>query len=75
MSWITSTSTATANISLGILNSQAKDLYEQARRYREEMDKLPPNDPQRATYEKIILDLLTRARHLSSTVTNTASSS
>lgn len=73
MAWITSTST-TANVSLGALASEAQSLYDQAKKYREEMEKLPPGDTRREVYEKTIRDLLARARSLSVTVTNTASS-
>lgn len=75
MSRLTSTSTATANVSLAALLSEAQSLYQQAQKYREEMEKLPADDPRRPLYEQTILDLLARARHLSTTVTSTASSS
>ena len=69
------TSTSSANASLGLLASEAESLYAQAKRYREEMDKLPAEDTSRAVYEKTILDLLARARNLSSSVITTARSS
>ena len=67
-------SSAAANASLGMLASEAQSLYEKAKRLRQEMDKLPQGDPQRALYEKAILELLDSARKLSATVTSTASS-
>ena len=75
MPWSTSSSTAAANISLTTLASEAQSLYEQARRYREEMEKLPAGDPRREVYEKTILDLLERARKMSETLTTTATNS
>lgn len=64
--------TSSANVSLGILASEAQSLYEKAKRLREEMDKLPQGDSQRALYEKTILELLDSARKLSATVSSTA---
>jgi len=59
---------------LNILSSEAYSLLEQAKKYRADMDALPPNDPRRAVYEEMIRDLLDRSRRLSSVVTSTASS-
>ena len=77
MKWVTNTSssTATANVALTTLMSEAQSLYAQAEKYRKEMENLPANDPQRKVYEQVILDLLSRAQSLSLTVTSTASSS
>ena len=69
-----STSTVSANVSLGLLSSEAHSLLDQARKYRQEMEALPQDDPRRPVYEKLILDLLERSRKLSVTVTTSASS-
>jgi cytochrome c-type biogenesis protein CcmH/NrfG len=65
----------TANTSLGVLSNEAESLLNQAREYRKMMDELPANDQRREVYEKIIRDLLERARRFSSVVTSTSSSS
>lgn len=63
-----------ANTTLNILSSEADSILDQAKKYRAEMDALPPNDPRREVYEKMIRDLLERSRKLSIVVTSTASS-
>lgn len=72
--WYTSTSTSTANTAIGTMLSEAESLYRQAELYREEMDKLSEGDPQRPVYEKLILELLARARSLSTKVSTTSGS-
>jgi len=72
---MTITANNSTNASLGILSSEADSLLSQAKEYRKLMEALPVNDPQRAVYEKIILDLLQRSRRMSVAVTSTASSS
>ncbi len=57
-----------------LLSSEAHSLLEQARKYRQEMEALPQNDPRRPVYERLILGLLERSRKLSVTVTTSASS-
>lgn len=68
------TSTAAANFTLGLLQEQANSMIEMAKRYRAEMEALPPNDPQRAVYEKTIRELLARAKLISGNVITTANS-
>jgi hypothetical protein len=65
----------TTNSSLGLLNSEAISLLDQAKKYRAEMEKLPTDDQRRQIYEQMIRDLLDRSRSLSVTVTTSASSS
>ena len=65
--------TEAANASLGILASEAQALYDKAKRLREEMDRLPQGDAQRALYEKTILELLDSAQKLSMRVSTAAS--
>jgi hypothetical protein len=67
----TSTSAATA---LGFLTSEAASLLQQAKVYRDEMNKLEQNDPRREVYEKSIRDLVDRASRMSITVTTSTSS-
>lgn len=62
------------NRSLSILSSEADSLLEQAKQYRADLEALPPEDPRREVYEKIIRDLLERSRRLSSEVTSIAKS-
>jgi hypothetical protein len=69
---MSTSSTATANVSLGLMVSEASSLLEQARKYRTEMDALPESDPRKEVYEKIIRDLLDRAQKLSVAVTSNA---
>lgn len=64
----------TSTSALKMLSSEADSILEQAKKYREEMEKLPANDPGRAIYEKVIRDLLDRSRNLSTVVTSSASS-
>lgn len=54
-----------ANSAISTLLTEAESLYTQAQMYRVEMEKLPPGDPQRAIYEKAILDLLARSKAMS----------
>lgn len=53
------------NDSPEFLISEARELYEQAKKYREEMESLPADDPRRETYERIIRDLLDRSKKMS----------
>jgi hypothetical protein len=70
-----STNTSTATYSLSLLASEAASLLSQAKKYREAMDALEPNDVRRPVYEAMIRDLLERANRLSSVVTTTSTSS
>jgi len=67
--------TTTANTALGFLASEAASLLQQAKTYRDEMNKLGPNDPRREVYEKAIRDLVDRANRTSNIVTSTSSGS
>ena len=54
---------------LSELASQADSLLTKAKKLREEMNALPPNDPQREVYETAIRELLESSRNLSEAVT------
>lgn len=68
-------SSVTSTSALKLLSSEADMILEQARKYRQEMEELPENDPRRELYQKFIRDLLEHSRKLSTVVTSTASSS
>jgi len=68
-------STVAATTALGFLSTEAAMALEQAKRLRDELAKLGPNDPKRPVLEKEIQDLLARSQRFSTIVTSTASSS
>jgi hypothetical protein len=63
------------NTALGFMTAESASLLQQAKNYRDEMDKLPAEDPRREVYNKAIRDLVDRANRMSITVTSTSSSS
>ena len=65
--------TVSANVSIGALSSEAEDLFEQAKKYRAAMELLKADDPQRALYEQVIIDLLRRAERLANSVVTSTS--
>jgi hypothetical protein len=69
-----SSSAAVANVSITTLLKEAESLFQQAQKYREEMDKLPATETAtKQLYEKLILEYLQRARSLSTAVTTSTS--
>lgn len=64
----------TSTDTLLALSTEASALLEKAKKYREEMDALPPGDSRRAVYERLIRDLLSASRTISANVTVSASS-
>lgn len=66
--------TITANTALGFLTTEAESLLAQARKYRAEMNALPPDDKRRQVYEEAIRDLVDRANRISNTVSTTITS-
>jgi intergrase/recombinase len=71
---MSSASTTAANATLGFLTSEAASLLQQAKSYRDEMNKLAADDPQRDVYQKAIRDLVDRANRMSITVLSTSAS-
>ena len=65
---------ASTSASLGFLTSEADALLSQAKKYRQEMDALPPGDTRREVYEKMIRELLDLSRKLSNKVVASTSS-
>jgi hypothetical protein len=58
----------TAKFSPEVVIGEARALYEQAKKYRAEMEALPADDPRREVYERMIIDLLDRSKKLSQEV-------
>ena len=56
------------NIVLGFLTSEAASLLQQAKTYRDEMNKLASDDPRREVYEKAIRYFVDRADRISNIV-------
>jgi hypothetical protein len=66
--------TVIGNTALGFLTTEAASLLAQAKKYRDEMNALPADDPRRKVYEEAIRDLVDRANRISTTVTTTITS-
>lgn len=67
--------TTTSSTTLTALTVEAETLLEKAKRYRAEMESLPPNDERREVYEKLIRELLSASQTISANVSVSVSSS